>query len=117
MREDGFPQDTTTGRAILARVRQRDESAAMALFHEGIFLYFFFVYHRSRRRRRLRRDVDGHHTGADDDRCGRLDADSRRRKSQALRNRAQRAYTAQKRPFPKPGTTEYELVKGQAVTF
>jgi len=31
--------------------------------------------------------------------------------------RAQKSYEAQKRPFPKPGTVEYEQLKGQAVTF
>jgi parvulin-like peptidyl-prolyl isomerase len=36
---------------------------------------------------------------------------------QALMNRAKSSYTAQKRPFPKPGSTEYEQLKGQAVTF
>ena len=36
---------------------------------------------------------------------------------QALMDRAQKSYTAQKRPFPKAGTTEYEQLKGQAVTF
>ncbi|HEX9141523.1 MAG TPA: SurA N-terminal domain-containing protein, partial [Gaiellaceae bacterium] len=36
---------------------------------------------------------------------------------QALMDRAEKSYTAQKRPFPKPGTTEYEQLKGQAVTF
>ena len=35
----------------------------------------------------------------------------------ALMNRAKSSYTAQKRPFPKPGSTEYEQLKGQAVTF
>jgi parvulin-like peptidyl-prolyl isomerase len=32
-------------------------------------------------------------------------------------DRAKKSYDAQKRPFPKPGTTEYEQLKGQAVTF
>jgi parvulin-like peptidyl-prolyl isomerase len=36
---------------------------------------------------------------------------------QQLMDRAQKSYTAQKRPFPKPGTAEYEQLKGQAVTF
>jgi foldase protein PrsA len=36
---------------------------------------------------------------------------------QGLMDRAQKSYDAQKRPFPKPGTTEYEQLKGQAVTF
>jgi foldase protein PrsA len=36
---------------------------------------------------------------------------------QELMDRAQKSYEAQKRPFPKPGTTEYEQLKGQAVTF
>ena len=36
---------------------------------------------------------------------------------QALMDRAEKSYTAQKHPFPKPGTTEYEQLKGQAVTF
>jgi parvulin-like peptidyl-prolyl isomerase len=36
---------------------------------------------------------------------------------QSLMDRAEKSYTAQKRPFPKPGTTEYEQLKGQAVTF
>jgi parvulin-like peptidyl-prolyl isomerase len=36
---------------------------------------------------------------------------------QELMDRAQKSYTAQKRPFPKPGSTEYEQLKGQAVTF
>lgn len=31
--------------------------------------------------------------------------------------RARKSYEAQKRPFPKPGTAEYEQLKGQAVTF
>jgi parvulin-like peptidyl-prolyl isomerase len=30
--------------------------------------------------------------------------------------RARKSYEAQKRPFPKPGTTEYEQLKGQAIT-
>jgi foldase protein PrsA len=36
---------------------------------------------------------------------------------QGLMDRAKKSYDAQKRPFPKPGTTEYEQLKGQAVTF
>lgn len=36
---------------------------------------------------------------------------------QGLMDRAQKSYTAQKRPFPKPGTAEYEQLKGQAVSF
>ena len=36
---------------------------------------------------------------------------------QSLMDRAKKSYDAQKRPFPKPGTTEYEQLKGQAVTF
>ena len=36
---------------------------------------------------------------------------------QSLMDRAQKSYTAQKRPFPKPGSAEYEQLKGQAVTF
>src|SRR6266702_6465839 len=35
----------------------------------------------------------------------------------ALLQRAQKSYAAQKRKFPKPGTQEYETLKGQAVTF
>jgi parvulin-like peptidyl-prolyl isomerase len=34
-----------------------------------------------------------------------------------LMDRAQKSYVAQKRPFPKPGSTEYEQLKGQAITF
>jgi parvulin-like peptidyl-prolyl isomerase len=36
---------------------------------------------------------------------------------QALMGRAQKSYEAQKRAFPKPGTTEYETLKGQAIGF
>jgi len=36
---------------------------------------------------------------------------------QSLMARAKKSYDAQKRPFPKPGTTEYEQLKGQAITF
>jgi foldase protein PrsA len=36
---------------------------------------------------------------------------------QGLMDRAKKSYDAQKKPFPKPGTTEYEQLKGQAVTF
>jgi len=36
---------------------------------------------------------------------------------QALMARAQKSYEAQKRDFPKPGTTEYETLKGQAIGF
>jgi parvulin-like peptidyl-prolyl isomerase len=36
---------------------------------------------------------------------------------QALMNQAQKSYEAQKRTFPKPGSVEYEQLKGQAVTF
>ena len=36
---------------------------------------------------------------------------------QALMERAKKSYDAQKRPFPKPGTGEYESLKGQAITF
>jgi foldase protein PrsA len=36
---------------------------------------------------------------------------------QSLMERAQSSYTAQKKAFPKPGSTEYEQLKGQAVTF
>src|SRR5256886_14887860 len=32
-------------------------------------------------------------------------------------DRAKTSYQSQKRPFPKPGSTEYEQLKGQAVTF
>jgi parvulin-like peptidyl-prolyl isomerase len=34
-----------------------------------------------------------------------------------LMARAQKSYDAQKRAFPKPGSTEYEQLKGQAITF
>jgi parvulin-like peptidyl-prolyl isomerase len=34
-----------------------------------------------------------------------------------LMARAQKSYAAQKRPFPKPGSAEYEQLKGQAITF
>jgi parvulin-like peptidyl-prolyl isomerase len=36
---------------------------------------------------------------------------------QALMGRAKKSYSAQKRKFPKPGTREYENLKGQAVDF
>jgi foldase protein PrsA len=36
---------------------------------------------------------------------------------QSLMGRAKKSYDSQKRPFPKPGSTEYEQLKGQAVTF
>ena len=36
---------------------------------------------------------------------------------QALMERAQKSYGAQKRPFPKPGTGEYEQLKGQAIAY
>ena len=36
---------------------------------------------------------------------------------QQLMARAQKSYDAQKRAFPKPGSTEYEQLKGQAITF
>ena len=36
---------------------------------------------------------------------------------QSLMDRAKRSYDSQKRAFPKPGSTEYEQLKGQAVTF
>ena len=36
---------------------------------------------------------------------------------QALMGRAEKSYAAQKRKFPKPGTREYENLKGQAVDF
>jgi parvulin-like peptidyl-prolyl isomerase len=35
----------------------------------------------------------------------------------ALMNRAKKSYDAQKRPFPKPGSVEYEQLKSQAITF
>jgi parvulin-like peptidyl-prolyl isomerase len=35
----------------------------------------------------------------------------------ALMNRAMKSYEAQKRPFPKPGSAEYEQLKTQAITF
>ena len=35
----------------------------------------------------------------------------------SLMGRAQKSYEAQKRPFPKPGSTEYEQLKGQAIAF
>ena len=38
-------------------------------------------------------------------------------KFQQLMERAKKSYAAQKRPFPKPGSTEYEQLRGQAVTF
>ena len=38
-------------------------------------------------------------------------------KFQELMGRAQKSYAAQKRDFPKPGSTEYEQLKGQAITF
>jgi foldase protein PrsA len=34
-----------------------------------------------------------------------------------LMARAQKSYAAQKRPFPKPGSAEYEQLKGQAISF
>jgi parvulin-like peptidyl-prolyl isomerase len=36
---------------------------------------------------------------------------------QDLMAQAEKTYKAQKRPFPKPGSTEYEQLKGQAITF
>jgi parvulin-like peptidyl-prolyl isomerase len=36
---------------------------------------------------------------------------------QQLMGRAKKSYVAQKRAFPKPGSTEYEQLKGQAITF
>lgn len=36
---------------------------------------------------------------------------------QTLLGRAKKTYDTQKRPFPKPGSTEYEQLKGQAITF
>jgi parvulin-like peptidyl-prolyl isomerase len=36
---------------------------------------------------------------------------------QALMGRAKKSYEAQNRPFPKPGTTQYETLKGQAIGF
>jgi parvulin-like peptidyl-prolyl isomerase len=36
---------------------------------------------------------------------------------QQLMQRAQKSYVAQKRPFPKAGSAEYEQLKGQAITF
>jgi parvulin-like peptidyl-prolyl isomerase len=36
---------------------------------------------------------------------------------QDLMGRAEKSYKAQKRPFPKPGSTEYEQLKGQAITY
>ncbi len=36
---------------------------------------------------------------------------------QGLMDRAKKSYDAQKRAFPKPGSAEYEQLKGQAVTF
>jgi parvulin-like peptidyl-prolyl isomerase len=36
---------------------------------------------------------------------------------QQLMDRAQKSYAAQKRPFPKAGSTAYEQLKGQAITF
>jgi parvulin-like peptidyl-prolyl isomerase len=36
---------------------------------------------------------------------------------QQLMARAKKSYDQQKRAFPKPGTTEYEQLKGQAITF
>jgi foldase protein PrsA len=36
---------------------------------------------------------------------------------QALLARAEKSYSAQKRQFPKPGSSEYEQLKGQAITF
>ena len=38
-------------------------------------------------------------------------------KFQELMARAKKSYDNQKRAFPKPGSTEYEQLKGQAVTF
>ena len=36
---------------------------------------------------------------------------------QELMARAKASYDVQKKPFPKPGSTEYEQLKGQAVSF
>jgi foldase protein PrsA len=47
--------------------------------------------------------VGGHHITKDD--------------FQQLMARAKKSYDAQKRPFPKAGSTEYEQLKGQAITF
>src|SRR3954453_24095011 len=40
-----------------------------------------------------------------------------KQKFQELMARAEKSYDAQKRKFPKPGSTEYEQLKGQAITF
>ena len=97
------------------RVRQRDESAANGAFSMKR-LYSSYALLARARRRGLRRHLDGDRSSSDDVAVVGSQAITKD-EFQALMDRAKKSYDAQKKPFPKPGTTEYEQLKGQAVTY
>jgi parvulin-like peptidyl-prolyl isomerase len=96
------------------RVRQRDESAANGAFSmKRLFLLSFTLL------ALVAAGCGGTSTATlgSDDAAVVGSTPITKDQFQALMDRAEKSYTAQKRPFPKPGTTEYEQLKGQAVTF
>src|SRR6476620_10148900 len=96
------------------RVRQRDETAANGAFSMKrlILLTFFLIAFGVAA-------CGGTSTAtlSSDDAAVVGSQQITKEEFQSLMDRAQSSYAAQKKPFPKPGSTEYEQLKGQAVTF
>jgi parvulin-like peptidyl-prolyl isomerase len=96
------------------RARQRDESAANGAFSmkRSVLLTFTFLV-------LLVAGCGGTSTAtlSADDAAVVGSKSITKDEFQSLMDRAEKSYQSQKRPFPKPGSTEYEQLKGQAVSF
>src|SRR5436309_1109821 len=96
------------------RVRQRDESAANGAFSMKRLVLLVFLSLAV-----VAAGCGGTSTatlGSDDAAIVGSQAVTKEQ-FRSLMDRAKKSYDSQKRPFPKPGTAEYEQLKGQAVTF
>src|SRR5438067_344632 len=96
------------------RVRQRDESAANGAFSMKRLVLLMFLSLAV-----VAAGCGGTSTatlGSDDAAIVGSQAVTKEQ-FRSLMERAKKSYDAQKRPFPKAGTAEYEQLKGQAVTF
>jgi parvulin-like peptidyl-prolyl isomerase len=96
------------------RVRQREETAALGAFSMRRLLLFAFVFLAL-----VAAGCGGSSTASlgDEDVAVVGSQEVTKDQFQELMARAKKSYDTQKRAFPKAGSTEYEQLKGQAVTF